>query len=246
VDETVTPHNLRDLNFHFFGTAWVFLDADTLLLCGGDGRKNASLFDVVTGAVTNLPDMYQPRYGHGIYKLVDITYVFGGAHEKETWNTCEFYHNGRWGRLPWLPWKMYYVTTARVNDKIFITGTNNYIAVFEPLKVQINALPGMPKRDQKGDTILQRCSHKAFTDGENLLIIEKDNVRRINADSKSEEFGMLIDDPIEGEDPRCWIAGPPVYYEGKVFFATYIRSKSIYMTELAMPSVRIHAMDIFN
>jgi hypothetical protein len=129
------PIELPELAFHFFGTAWVFLNETTLLLCGGDNRSDAATVDMPSRTVQTVANMHEPRYGHAIYRLVDIVYVFGGACEKKSLDTCEFYYSGIWGRMPWLPWPMYYATAARVNRRIFITGTNNLISVFDPLKV---------------------------------------------------------------------------------------------------------------
>jgi hypothetical protein len=98
----------------------------------------------------------------------------------------------------------------------------------------------MPKKGDLGpyQNFLRRCTHKAFSDGENLLILEKDRTVKIFANAMdADTFGDQNGEGITGLDPRCWIAGPPVYYENKAYFATYIRTQSVFTAVLEFPTL---------
>ncbi len=106
----------------------------------------------------------------------------------------------------------------------------------------------MPPKDTKGTTILTPGAHKMFTDGQgDMLLIEKDHTLRIHSDPKDEaKYGKKKSDDVLGANPHCTIFGPPVFFEGKIYFATYIRTKSLYfVADLATPSVALFMENVF-
>jgi hypothetical protein len=95
-----------------------------------------------------------------------------------------------------MPWKMYYVSVCRAGPyhRLFLAGTGNLIAVYDLSKRTCEPLLGMPDKtyleDETDpdrhkyvkDTIISICAHRMFSDGNDILITEKDVTVRIGAD----------------------------------------------------------------
>ena len=194
----------------------MFLDENRVFFCGGsdDGidTQDTYVYDLSRVELTQKADMRQARMTHGTYSYNVFIYVFGGSYESNPTLKNEVYSidSDVWDPLPNLPEDtgMTYVTVTRRDDSLYVTGKgSSRIVRFGMESEAMTILPfKLPLIDE---------NHKIFTVGHHIMIIELNRVYQLN------EYGIKTEEYITEDDhqPVSWLAGPPIYWQNKVFFS---------------------------
>ena len=212
---------LRKLPYLFSGmeddcnfVPWLFLDEDTLFICGGIRRgqymPNTYEYTLSSTELVQKANMNKSRICHGLYKVNDQIYAFTGQRDYKPTPNNEVYSRttDRWTQLPDIPCEgIIQATVARISENLFVTGLESAnIYKFSIANKEFSTLQfTLPQPEE---------NHKLFSSDNFLYVIEHEKVYMLSEDGEEQdEFDNTSAAPIQ------WLPGPPVYLEGKVYFA---------------------------
>jgi hypothetical protein len=124
----VCLNNLKKEEFLFeknwtFEASWHELESGDLFFCGGNGMDNSEVLLVQTRppAIRNLEN-FTGRSGHSIIEVCKSIYVFGGnkGNHAEKFS----FESERWTILSPLPQRIARISTAKLNDEVYMTGSD--------------------------------------------------------------------------------------------------------------------------